>query len=300
MNLHTEDLLLLAHTASEAATRAAAMIADYATREVLVEHKAGGDSLAAQVVTEVDLKSEAIIVEALQPSRARYDLALLTEESADDQARLRKDYFWCVDPMDGTLAFTESVPGYAVSIALVARDGTPLVGVVHDPVTQTQYVAVPGQGVTRNGEPFRMAPGSRPGRPLTLVCDRGFTGTTFYPALHGALGDLALAHGYTGLEVIERNGAVLNAISVLLQPPALYFKCPKPQPGGGSLWDFAASAALFREAGAFVSDMHGQPLDLNRADSPYMNHRGVLYATDPALARDVQGLAALCQETSPG
>ena len=28
----------------------------------------------------------------------------------------------------------------------------------------------------------------------------------------------------------------------------------------GSLWDYAATACLFEEAGAAVSDAHGQPL----------------------------------------
>ena len=53
----------------------------------------------------------------------RYDLALLTEELEDDGSRHVKDYFWCIDPIDGTLPFTQKKPGYGVSIALVARDG---------------------------------------------------------------------------------------------------------------------------------------------------------------------------------
>ncbi|MGD8641778.1 MAG: inositol monophosphatase family protein, partial [Gammaproteobacteria bacterium] len=71
---------------------------------------------------------------------------------------------------------------------------------------------------------------------------------------------------------------------------AVYFKMPKPEKGGGSLWDFAASAALFLELGYVATDFHGQPLDLNRRDSTYMNHRGVLFATDLSLATDIQEL----------
>ena len=51
---------------------------------------------------------------------------VLTEETEDDGGRLRADYFWCVDPLDGTLPFIEGRPGSAVSIALIARDGTPV------------------------------------------------------------------------------------------------------------------------------------------------------------------------------
>ena len=51
--------------------------------------------------------------------------------------RLELNYFWCIDPLDGTLPFIEGKVGYAVSIGLVSRDGTPLIGVVCDPYHQT-------------------------------------------------------------------------------------------------------------------------------------------------------------------
>ncbi len=151
MRLSAEDLIQLVGCAATAVKEAGVLIAQYDGREVLVQHKAGGESLASQVVTEVDELSQAIILKHLQPTCAAFDLALLTEEQPDDGSRLEKDAFWCIDPLDGTLPFTESIPGYAVSIALVARDGTPLIGVVYDPSTGTQYQAVQGQGVLRNG-----------------------------------------------------------------------------------------------------------------------------------------------------
>lgn len=296
MQLDEKDIAGLSQCAIAAAQEAGALIASYAGKTVAVQHKHGGDSPAAQVVTEVDLQSEAIIIKALAPSCARYDLALLTEESADDRARLQKDYFWCVDPMDGTLSFTESIPGYSVSIALVAKNGTPMLGVIYDPVTGTLYSAVRGQGAMRNGIPWlssTLIPGANPAMPLTLVCDRGFMQQPDYPAMRDALASLAATRGLSGLQVQERNGAVLNACQVLESAPACYVKLPKAAEGGGSLWDFAATAALFPELGGVVSDVYGQPLDLNRADSTYMNHRGVLFTTEPLLATGIQRLLAL-------
>ena len=81
----------------------------------------------------------------------------------------------------------------------------------------------------------------------------------------------------------------MNACRVLAHPSACYFKFPGPT-GGGSLWDFAATACLFAEIGAVATDIHGGLLDLNRADSTLMNHRGVLFATDEALARRIRAL----------
>ena len=137
MPLSAHDLMALSKCAIDAATEAGRLIANRSNEPIRVNRKEGGDSLASQVVTEVDLQSDAIIVKRLLPTCDQYGIALLTEESDDDKGRLEHDAFWCVDPLDGTLSFTESIPGYSVSIALVSRQGTPLIGVIYNPVTKS-------------------------------------------------------------------------------------------------------------------------------------------------------------------
>jgi 3'(2'), 5'-bisphosphate nucleotidase/myo-inositol-1(or 4)-monophosphatase len=53
VRLSAEDLRQLAECAATAAKEAGALIAQYNGREVRVQHKSGGESLASQVVTEV-------------------------------------------------------------------------------------------------------------------------------------------------------------------------------------------------------------------------------------------------------
>ncbi|MDA9260628.1 hypothetical protein N9P58_02050 [Puniceicoccaceae bacterium] len=296
MQLSAEDLIQLVGCAATAVKEAGVLIAQYDGREVLVQDKAGGESLASQVVTEVDELSQAIILRHLLPSCAAYDLALLTEEQPDDGSRLEKDAFWCIDPLDGTLPFTESIPGYAVSIALVARDGTPLIGVVYDPSTGTQYQAVQGQGALRDGEPWTLSPSSG-AAPLSFISDRSIASHPQFDAALAKLQVLASELGQDGLETTLTGGAVMNALWVLEHAPACYFKFPKPQAGGGSLWDYAATACIYAELGAWCSDVAGQRLDLNRADSTFMNHRGVLVASDRSLG---QALLAVLVDLSDG
>ena len=76
---------------------------------------------------------------------------------------------------------------------------------------------------------------------------------------------------------------------VLENAPACFVKRPKIQEGGGCLWDYAATACLFEEAGAAVSDSHGNSLDLNSRDSVFMNQTGVLYASHREIAEELQG-----------
>jgi 3'-phosphoadenosine 5'-phosphosulfate (PAPS) 3'-phosphatase len=290
MPLMKQDLDELLQIASATARKAGAFIQASAVKSIEVQHKSGGSNIASQVVTEVDLGADALIREALLPTCARNDLALLTEESTDDRARLTKDAFWSVDPLDGTLAFIESKPGYAVSIGLVARDGTPLLGVVYNPVTDVLYSALQGQRAQRQGEPWAPLTAPRAGRPFTLVCDRGFEQRDYYPRVSDAVNALAARHDFDGVQTVEGDGAAMNAMQVLESPPGCYFKFPKPQQGGGSLWDFAATAAIFNACGAVACDFYGQALELNRADSTFMNHRGVLYTTDARLAEEIREL----------
>ena len=80
--------------------------------------------------------------------------------------------------------------------------------------------------------------------------DCGFAKAPDREAIQAQLRGFAHQQGYATARIHIGGGAVLNACQVLEHPPALYFKRPKKQPGGGSLWDFAATACLFEEAGA--------------------------------------------------
>ncbi len=269
MKLTKENLIELTDLAVKTATAAGKMISSHADKRFKVMHKEQQTSEASQVLTEVDLMSQQLIVTALQPSCDEFDLGLLAEESEDNQSRFEKDYFWCVDPLDGTLAFVEKHPGYSVSIALVAKDGSPIIGVVYDPTTGNCYQATKGLGVFRNGQPFTVGSLEKNDKKLTLIADRSYTKTEQYQQLIEELEQKYI------LKKITEGGAVMNAIWALENAPAIYQKHPKPK--GGSIWDYAATAAIFEELGLKVSDIFGNKLELNRKDSTYMNHHGILF-----------------------
>ncbi len=288
MPLTPERLAALADLAGQAAREAAALIAAFEA-PLQVEEKAGGSSRAAQVVTQVDLASQAAILARLTPTLYSDDLALLSEERVDDGSRHHKAAFWCIDPLDGTLAFIEGKPGYAVSIALIAHDGTPLIGVVCEPRTGTLYRAVRGQGASRAGDPWRVPSGTaQRSRPLTLICDRSLAEAEDFAAVVARLGQGAAALGLAGVDLVHDAGAVMNACWVAERAPALYFKRPKPTAGGGSVWDVAATACLLTELGAVATDFSGERLRLNPCDTLYLHRRGLLFASAPELAEGLQ------------
>jgi len=289
MKFDKHDILQLCELAVEAAKKAGKFISKQSIDSLIVEKKTGGDSEASQVVTEVDRKAEEMILKVLEPSLNKYRLGLLTEESEDDNSRFEHDYFWCIDPLDGTLPFIESSPGYSVSIGLVSQNGKSILGIVYDPLARKLYKAIAGNGAYLNGISTKIRQEFEQSR-LTLLADRSFTKLVNYEQIVESVRTIAQNQGYRELDLITHGGGALNACWILEHAPAVYFKFPKATPGGGSLWDYAASACIIKEAGGYVSDIYGKALDLNRADSSFMNHKGILYASHPSLARAIIAL----------
>ncbi len=281
MILSAADLSALRDVAVVAAREAGALVEKRARAGVSVERKEAGQSLASQVVTEADRASEALLLDRLAASRARFDLGLLTEEQADDGSRFEKAAFWCVDPLDGTLPFIEGRAGYAVSLALVSREGVPLLGVAYDPRREVVYEAVRGQGCRIGGSAFVLSEAVAPGADLQVWGDRSMRSESGYSKV---LSELAGKAKEEGLEPCVGAGAVANACDALQSGFGCYFKLPKEDLGGGSVWDFAATACLYAEAKGIVTDIEGNPLDLNPRKSCFMNKRGALFATHQGVA----------------
>tara|TARA_R110000850_G_scaffold150868_6_gene273690 strand:- start:854 stop:1744 length:891 start_codon:yes stop_codon:yes gene_type:complete len=289
MTLSPAELESLHELAIATAKLAGAHIQSRVDNHSGVQTKDGGDTLASQVVTEVDHESQALILDALADSIAQCDLGLLTEESEDDYTRHEKDAFWCIDPIDGTLSFTEGVPGYSVSIALVSRGGTPLIGVAHDPITGTTFHANKGGGAFRN-ELAISPPPAEQSSILTWAQDRSMKQMPGYDKVAESVEEMAKRLGFDDLHIIDQYGSVLNACTVIENTPALYFKFPKTAKGGGSTWDFAATACLFGEWGMPPTDIHGDPLNLNPDGCTFMNQKAAVFASSSQLAEAARSI----------
>ena len=248
-----------------------------------IKKKSAGFTFASQVVTDVDLQAQRALFEVIEPTLEKWDLALLSEEKEDDGSRFEKEYFWAIDPLDGTLAFIEESDGFAVSIALISRDGVPQIGVVYDPVNDELYEAIKHNGAFCNGNPLHIPPAAE-SRQCHFIVDR----TTESLLQKGQLRELLVQQineiGLSLTEVFTHYGAVMNVCNCLEHPMAFFLKVPKEEEGGGCIWDYGATACIYKEAGGVVTDCRGQELALNSPHSVYMNEGGVLFASTKELS----------------
>jgi 3'(2'), 5'-bisphosphate nucleotidase len=144
-----KDLLQLAITASELASKE--ILTVYHSGDFQAEAKGDNSPL-----TLADKKAHEVISAILQPS----NLPLLSEEGRSIPYEERKDweYFWMVDPLDGTKEFLKRNGEFTVNIALIHK-GIPILGVVAVPVTGDVFYAdeVNGGFVKRAGVTMALA-----------------------------------------------------------------------------------------------------------------------------------------------
>lgn len=102
-------------------------------------------------LTEADLHSNKRIREFLFSST---DVAnIISEEDKQISYEDRKDwdFYWMIDPIDGTKEFVKGGDDFCINIALCNGD-RPVFGYVACPKKSDQYFAIEGRGAFKNGE----------------------------------------------------------------------------------------------------------------------------------------------------
>lgn len=105
----------------------------------------------ASPLTEADIKANEIICNSLLELYP--NIPILSEESKITEYEVRKswEYYWCIDPIDGTKEFIKKNGEFTVNIALIYK-GIPVLGVVYAPVLKSMYWAIQGEGAFLNGQ----------------------------------------------------------------------------------------------------------------------------------------------------
>src|SRR5262245_48634125 len=112
--MHTPVMQQALAAAKEAAYRAGEVILSYYSSHYEVQSK-GVDN----PVTTADLAANHVLHETLLG--AFPEAGWLSEESADDAARLQHHYVWIIDPIDGTKEFIQGIDEFVVVVAFIVE-----------------------------------------------------------------------------------------------------------------------------------------------------------------------------------
>ena len=203
-------------------------------------------------VSEADIAVNDLLEARLRT--ATPDYGWLSEESADDEARLHRKFVWIVDPIDGTRGYLAGREDWCVSVALV-EGMSPVLAAVFAPVTDEFFFAARGQGASRNEQRISVTGGTeldfaRVAGPKPLV--ERLNPTSQDIVLHPRIASLALrlcrvAHG--NLDAAFAGGQSRD-------------------------WDLAAANLIVQEANGRMTMLSGEAISYNRREVAH----GVLVA----------------------
>lgn len=221
-------------------------------------------SADAGPVTEADLAIDTMLRTDL--IAARPDYGWLSEETEDNEDRLRHETVFIVDPIDGTRAFIEGSDTFAHSIA-IACDGVVRAAAVYLPILDLMFTATHDGPATLNGR--TIAPSD--------VCET--TGATV----------LAHQRNYDPQnwrdDVPDFDRQFRSSLAYRLCLVAKGEFDAMLTLRGTWEWDVAAGDLIATRAGARVTDKHNNTPVYNQIDP---RHRG-LVAAGPRLHPEIIG-----------
>ncbi len=195
-----------------------------------------------ELVTQADAHCQKIIIDRIKENYP--DHGFLAEEGQDGNIfkqppRGSEQYWWVIDPIDGTNNFAHKMPLFTISIA-VMYEGEPIVGVIFAPATEDMFTAVNGGEAQLNSR--RITTGSEEMNEFSSIGLNSFSQSgvpnwacqIIQKTKYRNFGSVALQLAY-----VASSGLIATVVS------------------GVKLWDIAAGSLLADCAGAAVSDWQG-------------------------------------------
>ena len=236
--INIEDIKDIALSAGEA-------IMEIYSKDFNIEYKDDKSPL-----TEADLKSNEIIcskLEELYPN-----IPIMSEENKQTEYDIRKnwEYYWCIDPIDGTKEFIKKNDEFTVNIALIYKN-RPVLGVVYAPAIDEMYSAKKGEGAFLNGQKLPLKTNDAPKEKLYVVASKSH--------LSEETQDFIDALDAKEIEQVSR-GSSLKLCMVASGEADIY-----PRLAPTMEWDTAAADAVVREAEKMTYQFeNNEPLVYNK------------------------------------
>ena len=252
-----------------------------AGREIMTVRAEGVSAtqkLDGSIVTLADQRAEAVIEKGLAELAPG---APMLGEEAVAQGRIPEcgDYFFCVDPLDGTRGFAKGGDEFTVNIALVER-GTPVMGVVFAPASGELYAGERACALRAKYDPITQAILEAPAPIHTAPSS---------PQWRIVASDFSGRNERTGAFVKALNGRTTHASSsikfcrVAEGAADLY-----PRFGDVSEWDVAAAHAVLLAAGGDIMSLEGRPLHYGLRKGDFVIPGFIAFASSEA-ARAARG-----------
>lgn len=203
-------------------------------------------------LTNADLKANEIICKELR--KLYPNIPLMSEENKEVKYEEREgwEYYFCIDPIDGTKEFIKKNGEFTINIALIYKS-KPVLGVVYAPVFNDLYWAKEGEGAFKNDVKLPIKMNKTPKEKLYVVTSRSHLSKETQKFINNL--------DVKEIEHVSK-GSSLKLCMVAEGVADIY-----PKMGPTMEWDTAAADAIVRVAGKMTYNYeNNEPLVYNKKD----------------------------------
>lgn len=244
---------LFLQTAISSAKKSGKILLNYFGKKTDIEFKQDNSP-----VTVADKESEENIIDTI--SKVFPDHSFLGEETG--KTTKNSDYLWVIDPLDGTSNYSNKIPYFCISIALLYKE-KPIVGVIYDPIHDDLFTASKDNGTYLNNEKI-------------FISDDKFRKTSYVSLVYSRSKELKvdINKAFEMLDPPEFRIRNMGAAALELAYVAVN-KLDGIIINGNNSWDVCAGILLIQEAGGVVTDFKNERWSLQAknvvASSPEMH-----------------------------
>lgn len=186
-------------------------------------------------ITTLDLELGEILKQKLENLSS---WKVYTEESLTETSIIQDEYYWLVDPVDGTKEFLLGIPECATSIALIDSQNKKSVwGMVFDIYGGNFYSSLQFKKKTELTD-----------AKVDLLFSRSEQKLGLEPKLAGLVNSVT--------KITPMGSIVFKLLKVYLEQDSIAMISLQPK----HTWDLAGISAFFNESGVVLSDLDGKPL----------------------------------------
>lgn len=237
-DINIEDIKTIAKEAGD-------VIMEIYNKDFDVEYKEDDSPL-----TQADIKSNELICSKL--NELYPDIPLMSEENKEVEYKTRKDweYYFCIDPIDGTKEFVKKNGEFTVNIALIHKN-RPVLGVVYAPALDDMYWAKENEGAFKNNQKLPLKINANPKGKLSVVASKSHLSKETQEFIDGL-----------DAKTVEQvsKGSSLKLCMVAEGVADIY-----PRLAPTMEWDTAAADAIVRESSKMTYEFeHETPMMYNK------------------------------------
>jgi myo-inositol-1(or 4)-monophosphatase len=216
-----------------------------------IAEKFGKDGLlrtkadASDYVTKSDIEAQAFVVNAIQKEFPKHGIIAEEDEDSHKAASEKKEFFWILDPIDGTNNFATGIPLFGIMLALMQNEEIIASG-VYLPLLKQYYEAQEDKGSFLNGNKIQATQKEHWSHSF------GCTSASLSPTKQVMRKAIYEASTTEKFWLTAYGSAAVSGSFVASGKRDWYMT------QGSNVWDYASIYLLLKEAGCRVTNFKGE------------------------------------------